>query len=92
MCDTACRYYQMATVGDVAQDRVLSQQMMLSRGMAKAADARQRDANFMGGVSLNARSSRSYGGMTGTAASRPGQTQGSPGTGRSIEDTRQGIY
>lgn len=59
-CDTACRYYQMATVGDVAQDRVLTQQMLQSRGLAKAADARQRDANFMGGSSLNARNARTY--------------------------------
>ncbi len=45
--DAACRYYQMATVGEVAQDRVLTERMVLSRAAGRAENIRSLDANFM---------------------------------------------
>ncbi len=51
--DTAARIYQMQTVGDVNQDALLAQQMMLSDARSKQADARSRKANFLWGMEEN---------------------------------------
>lgn len=53
VCDTASRLYQMATVGEASMDQVLLQQQMHSRAISRAADIRQRDANFTYGSSSN---------------------------------------
>ncbi len=58
VCDTASRMYQMSTVGESSMDQALMQQQMHSRAISRAADVRQRDANFTYGSSSNAYNAR----------------------------------
>lgn len=44
--DAAARSYQMATVGDTAQDRILQEMSIMSRAMGRAADMRSLDGGF----------------------------------------------
>ena len=45
--DYAARMYQMATVGEIAQDKLLSEISMLSRAAGRASNIRSLDASFM---------------------------------------------
>ena len=44
--DSAARAYQMATVGDTNQDRILQEMAIMSRAMGRAADMRSLDGGF----------------------------------------------
>lgn len=44
--DSASRSYQMATVGDVNQDRILQETSIMSRALGRAADMRSLDGGF----------------------------------------------
>jgi hypothetical protein len=45
--DQAARMYQMATVGEMSQDRLLQETAMMSRAKSRAANMRSMDASFM---------------------------------------------
>lgn len=54
--DYAARAYQMSTVGDVNQDRILQETSIMSRALGRAADMRSID----GGFTRNTKSAWSY--------------------------------